>query len=165
MKPKGKSIPNNLVCTINTDASWNQQKSSGGYGIWISSDFFTIQKAGKFKDKITDANESEIKALCVAFWWLEQFISCNVEHKRKGFQRFRLIVVNCDNRVARRIIETHRISDRFKLEGNILLDYVKSYEKVIAKDIRGHQPNINSRQYVNNWCDKASRVGHTNFSL
>lgn len=135
------------LVTINTDASWDQ-KETAGFGIWIKSSFWTIKRWGKFKGPVVDSNEAEIKALVNAFYFLSE-----------RTEEFDTVVVNCDNKAARDIINKGKISKRFKKEGTQLKNYCKQYKKVYAKDIKGHQKSHNSRQYVNNWCDEYSRKG------
>lgn len=132
--------------TINTDASYNHNKKIGGYGIWIKNDDFNIKVSGQFKSEVNDSNESEIKALINAFYLLEN---------KNVFDN--IIVVNCDNSVVRGIVNNNVISERFKNEGKLLIEFIKKYKKVYAKNIKGHKSNFNKRQFVNNWCDKASR--------
>lgn len=132
--------------TINSDASYFQSKQEGGFGIWIKSDAFTIKVSGKFKGKILDANEAELKALINGFHLLE---NKNLYDKT--------VVINCDNMTVRNIVNHRRIPKRFISEGTMLIELCKKYKTVYAKRIKGHRSDYNSRQYVNNWCDRASR--------
>lgn len=140
------------VITINTDASYNPSDNSGGYGIWIKSDFFTIKNHGKFKSKIVDANEAEIKAIVNALKILRSKLISN------SFPvRFNVLIFNCDNACARNIINRKKYSERFKHEGEMLLNLISGFDVSYAKHINGHKKAINARQYVNNWCDKMSK--------
>jgi ribonuclease HI len=139
-------VENRDIVTINTDASYDCINKTGGYGIWIKSNYFTIKKAGRFKSEILDANEAEIKAVINALHIL-------ITNERK----FQLVVINCDNQTVRNIIINKSIPKRFEKEGIILLELMQSFKIIRAKRIKGHQNDYNSRQFVNNWCDKASR--------
>lgn len=134
------------VVTVNTDASWDPNLLTGGFGIWIKSDFFTIKKSGQFRGKVLDSNEAEIKALINALHLLQK-------NKRK----FKGVVINCDNAVVRDIVNKKVVPERFKEEGKRLISLVAEYKFAKAKNIRGHQNSHNARQWVNNWCDKASK--------
>jgi ribonuclease HI len=134
------------VVTVNTDASCDH-KGSGGFGIWIKSDFFTIRKAGQFTGNISDSNEAEIKAMVNALHILNN-----------NTRKFKLLVVNCDNAVVRGIIKTRKIAERFKVEGELLLEELKPFHQVRAPYLKGHKEDKDARQFVNNWCDKASKV-------
>lgn len=135
MSKVDKRFDSKDVVTINTDASFDLKKSTGGYGIWIKSDFFTIKKWGKFKESITDSNEAEIKALVNALYLLKQ-----------NKEIFRLVIINTDSKTVQGII----INKRFRKEGTKLLDLLKDYSKVRVKHVQGHKTSYNSRQYVNN---------------
>jgi ribonuclease HI len=137
---------NGNTVTINTDASYSHLNKTGGYGIWIKSNYFIIKNSGKFKGEITDANEAEIKAVINAF-----------EILSRNECKFDTVYVNCDNQVVRSIIRNKKVAKRFKVEGAMLLKYIQSYKKVIAKDIKGHSSGKTPRDFVNNWCDNASR--------
>jgi ribonuclease HI len=147
--------PKNLasVITINTDASYDPKTKTGGFGVWIKSDFFTIKQAGKFKGEITDSNEAEIKAIVNALKILRSNLSAN----NRSIQMFDTLVINCDNAVARGIINQKKVSQRFTVEGSMLLDLTSGFKKVYAKHINGHKASTNARQFVNNWCDQASK--------
>lgn len=132
--------------TINTDASFIHSKGVGGFGIWIVCDEFVIKQSGKFKEVISDANESEIKALINAFHLIEGRLTNDYT-----------VVINCDNKVARDIINGRHIPKRFINEAAILRSYSEKYKKVYAKHINGHRRGTSARQSVNNWCDQASR--------
>jgi ribonuclease HI len=146
MKRGTKRFPSEEIVTVNTDASCDH-KGSGGFGIWIKSNFFTIRKAGKFIGNISDSNEAEIKALVNALHILNQ-----------NTRKFKVLVINCDNAVVRSIVKTGKIAKRFKVEGEMLLEELKPYDIVISKYIKGHKADYNARQFVNNWCDKASKA-------
>lgn len=132
--------------TINTDASFDPILCTGGYGVWIKSDFFTIKRWGQFKGVITDSNEAEIKGIVNALALL-----------KKNTRKFKLVVINCDNKTAREIIIRRKYNERFRVESEKLLEFLKDYEVVKVKSIRGHKSSYNARQYVNNWCDMNSR--------
>jgi ribonuclease HI len=139
-------FPSTEIVTINTDASFDPKANTGGFGIWIKSDFFTIKKWGQFKGEVTDANEAEIKAVVNAFYILS-----------KNTRKFSLVVVNTDNKTVQDIAVKKRLNERFKDEGAKLLEYISEYKVVRVKHVRGHQRSTNARQFVNNWCDEASR--------
>jgi len=132
--------------TINSDASYDHSTKQGGYGLWIKSNDFLIKRSLIFKSKITDSNEAEIKAVTNALHLLS-----------KRNERYKVLVVNCDNAVVRGIINKGYVPDRFKVEGNILLKYLESYDKSYAKHIKGHGSKKKPRGWVNHWCDKQSR--------
>ena len=148
MQKEDKIYPNDKILTINCDASWNPNKSIGGWAFWISHSSGRFKRWGEFKNPVTDSNEAEIKACCNALYFV---MSGN------NFNALKLIIINCDNSVVRDIINKKKINDRYKAEGNKLLDLCSKYELVIAKVIKGHKTNYNPRQYVNNWCDEYSR--------
>jgi len=140
MKPDEKYI------TVNTDASFSMVKGMGGFGIWIKCSSFTIKKAGQFAGAISDSNEAELKALI------------NAVHLIKDRMLYdHILVVNCDNKTVRDIINKGIKTKRLSQEVELLNELVKPYKQVYAKTIRGHKKSHNERQYVNNWCDKASR--------
>ena len=141
-----KRLDKEDVVTVNTDASYEPNRKTGGYGIWIKSNFFTIKKAGQFKGQVNDSNEAEIKALINALHIL-----------KKNPRKFKGLVINCDNAAARDIVNTGRVAERFKEEGNKLKELLKDYKFAKAKVIRGHKDGHNARQWVNNWCDNASK--------
>jgi len=133
--------------TVNTDASYDPIAKTGGYAFWIKSDTFTLKDSGGFKGTITDSNEAEIKALVNALHYLEQ----------KSRKDFSILVINCDNAVARDIVNKRKVSPRFVEEGSILLTQLSRFKMSYAKAIKGHQSCKDARHWVNNWCDRESR--------
>ena len=141
-----KKYLSSQVVTINTDASYDPIKKVGGWGCWIKSDFFTIKEGGKFRLPINDSNEAEIKALINGFDLL-----------KKQQVEFKVVVINCDNKTVRDIVNMWKIPERFTVEGNILLKLVMSYPVCYAKEIKSHTKKDTARHWVNNWCDTVAR--------
>lgn len=133
------------VVTINSDASYNNQKKHGGYAYWISYYRGTIKKYGRILD-ISDPNEAEIKSVIRAF---QSIRNINI--------LISVVIINCDNKTVEDIINNKKPHNKFKKISRELLDYCDFYPMVHAKNIKAHTIINNSRQWVNDWCDKMSK--------
>jgi hypothetical protein len=143
-----KKYPPEQVATINCDASFKYDIKKGGWACWISYDGGRILRHGVFKESINDSTEAELKSCCNAFHIIEKLL------KDKPIK---LVFVNCDNSGVRSIIINKSVTEKYKVEGELLLNHLAKYEQVIALSIKGHQSSSEPRHWVNNWCDKQSR--------
>ena len=146
MKSKNKEydIPRHRVVTLNVDSCPAAQKiNGGGWAVWITHNEGKLLAHAPFKVEVHDSNMAELMGVTNGLHLLEPY----KEH-------FDMVIINCDNNLVRDIINKRKLSDKFKVVGEQMFDYLRGYKKSRAKTINGHQSNHNARQYVNNWCDE-----------
>jgi ribonuclease HI len=138
--------------TISTDASFYYSHFVGGYAFQIKSDDGLIPMWGPFKDSVSNPTEAEMKALVNALYRLTL----------KNY-KIKTLTINTDcefivkymwtpNKKRRRILQklTKKISS--------LLEEL-DYENLNIKHVKAHTKITSARSYVNDWCDKHSRLG------
>ena len=139
-------INGRIICTVNTDASFNSQRGTGGYAIWIRCDEVVVKYWGQFQGKVSDSNECEIKAVVNA-------LSIVLRHNIKCDA----VCINCDNSTLRNAVNHKQVPKRFETEIQKLHELMDKFDKVYAKTIKGHTNKTSPRDYVNRWCDEMSR--------
>lgn len=131
-------INGKVICTVNTDASFNPQLNSGGYAIWIRCDDIVIKYWGKFQSMVTDSNECEIKAVVNALSLvLRHGIKCDA------------VCINCDNSTLRSAVNHKQVPKRFESEVKKLHELMDKFDRVYAKVIKGHTNKTTPRDYIN----------------
>lgn len=132
--------------TINTDASFHPQSSSGGYGYIITHTEGRLYGKGKFEFEVTDSNECEFLALLNA---LKHLTSLSLSYD--------VVVINCDNETVRRVVNKATPHPKFREVSESILQLTSTFPKCYAKHIKGHINSKAPRHRANNWCDRASK--------
>lgn len=139
-----------MLVTINTDASFMSQENKGAYAFWIKSNNGLITRSGVFKDQQKHPTECEFKAVLNALHHLFNYTS---------WKKIDRIIINSDSeqvvnmingaKTAEWAIELKKLFDKIITEKNVL---------VLAKKVKAHHRNIDSRHFVNNWCDQRAKI-------
>jgi len=139
--------------TINTDASFNAEKNTGGYAFWISSNAGTFKKYGGLKH-CKCCTEAEIKAIANALYYMEY---------NKDLWGISKIFINTDSKNAIRMIGTPNIPrhKRFKNALKKIRETLKKYPNEL-RWVKAHSGIEDSRSYVNRYCDKYAKLGRKN---
>lgn len=139
--------------TINTDASFNLRKKTGGYAFYIVCDLFKIQKGGMFKVNPDNPQDAEMKCMVNALHTLVV---------QKELPPVKLIVINSD------CLHSFTLIGRNKSGvGKIIADTLRELRKKMAFDgilpefefrhVKAHSDIKDARSWVNDWCDKEAK--------
>lgn len=131
--------------TINTDASFCNDTSIGGYAFWIKSDKFTIKEFGAFNQSCSNSTDAELKCIINAVARLSS---------NKGINYKYILVINTDSKGAISWIK-NRNNALGKTAGSYLDELQKgNCEGFRLKHVKGHSSVQDSRSWVNRWCDE-----------
>lgn len=135
---------------INSDASYIDQTNEGGFGIWIKTENgLIIKKAAKFKEKVYNSYEAELKAVINAV----HIITNTIPHTDR-------LYIICDNLgVVNTINRRLNLNERYDPLYDMLFKMLARFPKVEARHVKGHQKKLNTAQaFINDWCDKMANV-------
>lgn len=136
--------------TINTDASWKEGAS--GYAFWISTPVGKFKRWGRMQEDACDCTAAEIMAIANALHFTSK------HPKLKG--RVNKVIINTDSTFGINYIER----GKGKVKGwnkskNLCRRLLKNF-KWEMRDIKAHSKDLSeSRIWVNDWCDKYSKMG------
>ncbi len=143
--------------TINTDTSFNYNPNKAGFAFWITCPLGRYKRYGKLNN-CKDINDAEIQAIGNAIYFvLMSGLSENTIHK---------IYVNTDSKSAiahiTRKWDTYPASSKVKhymerLKGKTNHRTLKSLFDF--RHVKAHSGTESKRKYVNDWCDKMSKIG------
>lgn len=148
-----------MIVTINTDASWSPKHHVASYAFWIRSNNGKIAKSGMLKGKTYDADFAEYKcilnALHVVF--------------NSGWQYIDKIIVNTDSmnsihvfKENKSAIKKYRIGgwhNHYRFEFYLLKEKHKALKLDIEfRHVKAHVSTEQTRQWVNDWCDKEAKA-------
>lgn len=130
--------------TVNTDAGLKAGKAA--YAYWIRSERIIKKGSGAIKGEMKSSNEAELVAILNALT-----VVANDEYLRTAD----IIVVNCDNKQALKVLRENQINGYAKYAEfyKELLKKIKS--PIYYKHVKGHTKGKSPREWVNNWCDKS----------
>ena len=139
-----------MIITINTDASFSIEYKFGTYAYWIKSNDFLYKGSWVFKDKVKWSTNAEAQAVCIALWLLK--------NNEKDFTK---IIVNCDNKYVTNKGRGYLV----KMINKYIAEYFNHINKLHGsrkrkiefRHVKAHQEIIDSRTYVNDWCDRACK--------
>lgn len=137
-------IKNKRYTTVNTDAGM-KRNGAAAFAFWIRSENVVLKGAKSFKTPMKNSNEAELAGILNAL-----HIVAEDEYLRTAD----VIVVNCDNTQALRVLETNQINGYNKYK-----DFYKEIKSKIScpiqyRHVKGHSKGKTPREFVNNWCDK-----------
>lgn len=146
-----------MLCTINTDASFNRDHRVGGYAFWAVSNAFRITKSGSFRAKCTDSTDCEIKCIINALM--------TVLHGCQGVTK---VIVNTDSMNAIHILTNDKPSQirwaggvkknsKYRVAYHKVLHGAKSRPVIEFRHVKAHSDNTDARSWVNDWCDREAK--------
>jgi len=148
--------------TINTDASFKKLKGKkySGYAFYIICDAFKIKRYGNFK--ITPETPQQSELMCLG----NALKSLLVTSKSKNL-KFRYLTINTD---CKSIIQgVTSTKDDYEINTNYInYDIVRELYHLIPakyknfKHVKAHDGVETHRKWVNNWCDKHSKIARIN---
>jgi ribonuclease HI len=133
-----------MLVTINTDASYSLEKGTAGWACWIVCNGVRVKRYGKFKTLPKHSGYAEAQAVIIALHVLSLEASF-IPSK---------IIINCDMISVKDLIDkdaelTMLYSKYIVLMGNPIVEH---------RHVKGHSGTESPRKYVNDWCDKMSRL-------
>ncbi len=135
--------------TINTDASFYEKHSVGGYAFWIVCDLFKITKSGKFKQEVFSATECELKAIGNAIATLLA---------QKELPKANFLVINTDSKQSIAAIENplYPLAKEVRALYMLLIKELK-VSKHSLRHVKAHSGKSDARSKVNEWCDSEAK--------
>jgi len=138
-----------MTVTITTDASYDPTMKIGGYAFWISSDLGYVKYSGVFSKKLLDHNDAELKAIGNAVYFLVQ---------SDRFKKVNRLIINTDSRFCMHQMKISKVTKYSDTRNQIKALLKKRRFRFELRHVKAHTNGSNSRRYVNNWCDRASRM-------
>lgn len=140
--------------TVNSDASYSSYHKRGGYGFYIVSDEFKIQRGGEIKE-VLDPLDAELKSLANALVVLNRRL---IHARKKDY----ILVVNCDCDAVMNIVNREgnikRIKQKYKQVVHRIWTIAGQYKRCYAKPIKGHKKGKKkNRHLANELADQLSR--------
>lgn len=155
---KQKYVQNQMIVTINTDASFSKTLQRGSYAFWIVSNQGKIARSGILKRTCTRPEEAEFMCLLNAMFALS----------KSGWDNITKIVINTDclNVIHvligdKEAIRKYRLSRLKPYKDQLKKIINSSFLKGINKNIRhikAHQEISSAKQWVNDWCDQNAKL-------
>lgn len=147
-----------MIVTINTDASFNHRHKIGAYAFWIVSNQGRLCQAGPLKDKCDRPEVAEFRCIINAIYALGKM-------QMTGITR---VIINTDCLNVIHLIKNDCANIRkYKLlqwSGNLVKRFNKTVTaaklegaQIDLRHVRSHISTETSRQWVNDWCDKAAK--------
>jgi ribonuclease HI len=133
--------------TVNTDAGLKND-GSAAFACWIRSESYLIKAAGPLTSKPKNSNEAELAAILNAL---------HIVSKDEYLRTADIIVVNCDNKQALKVLRDRRINGYEKYSAFYKTLLTKISCPIYYKHVKGHTKGRQPREWVNNWCDKTLR--------
>ena len=144
-----------MLCTINTDASFNRKRKIGTFAFWSKMNTTTIKRSGKLRGSVDKSCEAELKTIINA-------IHVTLEREAEITR----VIVNTDSMNSIHIL-TNSKKDirRYKLQwgGKFYYAYRKTLEQfpcvknIEYRHVKSHSGVQDARSYVNEWCDTMAK--------
>lgn len=150
-----------MTITVNTDASFSENRKIGSYAYQIIGFNFTEKKSGPIPSRCWDSTEAEAKCIFNAIYFIANNTFLMQEVKR--------IIVNTDSLNA-----IHLFRNDYENIGKFNLNKPHlTYQKrrmnqwlktrlagkiVEFRHVKSHTGEQNSRSVANGWCDNAAKI-------
>jgi hypothetical protein len=143
--------------TINTDASFSIAHGGvASWACWIKSAHYLIRDGGVFTTPVANSSVAELMAVEQALLLLDNLIDSQefLRHYRDNGNI--VLYLNTDS-----VWAIHAMKGIVKRSKHLeVARRVKSLAdpfEIIARYVKGHSRNPDSRSWVNNWCDRKAR--------
>jgi ribonuclease HI len=146
-----------MIVTINTDASFHQQKQRGSFAFWIVCNEFKITRSGILRKKCHRPEQAEFRCIINA---LHVLLTQDLKNVKK-------IIVNTDClNVIHLLTKNKNAITRYRLGswGNnlvlrfeMMLGQLNRKIEVEYRHIKSHEHTDTAKNWVNDWCDKNAK--------
>jgi len=141
--------------TITSDASFYRKDKVGGWAFQIRSKDLFEKQFGPLKGHIGDATEAEMKSVLNALYLLKtKYTDLKIN--------ILTINVDCEFIVKHMFNKNKKRKFRIKDLTNRISQYLEhiDYAKLNIKHVKAHTEDLSeARKFVNDWCDRHSRLG------
>lgn len=154
-EPKSEDFFDKFI-TVFTDAAFDNQINAYGWGAWIKDSETTRIGGYGFTQ---DNNHSEMYAILHA---IEYLVKKHLDKNNNFSLKEKIISLTTDSDKCISLMHKLNPNDRFsKALSEVkskLIQYESKYHfEIKFKGIKSHLSNKNSKQAVNNWCDKEAK--------